>query len=538
MSSRLQTRSKPAIWFVALGIIVTFFFLQVATLSYGTRINGIPFINNYKITSDIANKSSLKRDQLVGSQTRQSETLDVWMARFKLYSVDADEILSVMALARIKPRQMQFDPKFYQYGGAFLYPLGAWYQILSWAGVIHIAPLDQFLARPQEINKIWTMGRAFVLVAFSLSAVVLFLTLLEIAPAAIALLGLAIYVFCPASIMFSQVLKPHWYALLWVNTALLIVVRAFVRNEMAPASALLLSIAIGLAVGSAATFSMFAPLLWGALVVLVIRHGLKPAALVLIPIGAFATFLLTNPYYLLDWPAAQAERTAAAAWFHPSADIGALMAFVQNSLVSGFGLAFVIMLFATVGYFTYVGPAWRRLLALALVFPLLVMAIMTANLDTWMVNFRYIPYFLPAALIAISIWQWRYRTLALTLCAFATIVQAAPLKLAYSDENSLAHSTRLRAAAWIDTHIPDSDPICLTTETLAPFEVPPFRFDRHALNTRDCHWKVQVERNPRAVEIGPEYQLEKRFTPRLTSQRFPMVWEHINPQITIYRKNG
>jgi hypothetical protein len=283
---------------------------------------------------------------------------------------------------------------------------------------------------------------------------------------------------------------------------------------------------------------MFAPLLWGALVVLVIRRGLKPTALVLIPICAFAAFLLTNPYYLLDWPAAQAERAAAAAWFHPSADIGALMAFVQNSLVSGFGLSFMIMFFATAGYSVYRGPVWRRLLAVAAVMPLLLTAILTANLETWMVNFRYIPYFLPVALITISIWQWHYRTLAMALCALCTMAQAAPLKLAYFDENSLTHSTRHLAATWIDTHIPDSDAICLTTDTPAPYEVPPFRFERHAINTPDCHWKVQVERNPRAIEIGPEYHIEKRFTPRLTFQSFPMVWEHINPQITIYRKNG
>jgi hypothetical protein len=71
---------------------------------------------------------------------------------------------------------------------------------------------------------------------------------------------------------------------------------------------------------------------------------------------------------------------------------------------------------------------------------------------------------------------------------------------------------------------------------LAPFEVPPFRFDEYAVNTPDCRWMVRIERNPRAVTIDPPYQIAKRFTPRFSPQIFPLVWEHINPQITIYRK--
>jgi hypothetical protein len=49
---------------------------------------------------------------------------------------------------------------------------------------------------------------------------------------------------------------------------------------------------------------------------------------------------------------------------------------------------------------------------------------------------------------------------------------------------------------------------------------------------------VQVERQPRAVVADPNYAIAKRFTPRLSPQSFPLVWEHINPQITIYKKNG
>jgi len=112
------------------------------------------------------------------------------------------------------------------------------------------------------------------------------------------------------------------------------------------------------------------------------------------------------------------------------------------------------------------------------------------------------------------------------------------LKLAYFDENSDTNSTRRSAAAWIDQNIPKSDAICVGTETLVPYDVPPFRFDQYKINSPDCRWLVQIERQPRAVLPIPQYGIAKRFVPRLSPQVYPLVWEHINPQITVYRKNS
>ena len=127
------------------------------------------------------------------------------MVRYKLYSIEADEVVNIIALARIKPGRLQFNPGFYQYGGAYLYPLGAWYFALSKLGLIHVAPFEQMLKDPQAMDRVWIAGRAFILAAFALSALLLFLALAEIAPAGVALAALAIYLLCPASIMLSQV---------------------------------------------------------------------------------------------------------------------------------------------------------------------------------------------------------------------------------------------------------------------------------------------------------------------------------------------
>jgi hypothetical protein len=523
---------------LAAGIVVLFVILQAATLTYGTRINDLPFIRDYRVTTDVVSNSGLNRDHLVGSTTSQSESVDVWMVRFKLYPIEADEVDNIIALARIKPGLMQFDPKFYQYGGAFLYPLGGWYLSLSKLGALHLMPLGELLRYPQQIDGVWIGGRAFVLLAFAISAFLLFMTLNELAPTGIAAAGLAIYLLCPASIMFSQVTKPHWYALLWVNTAFLIVTRAFIRNRLTLMPEIVLSVAIGLAVGSAATFGLMAVFIWIALAILARRGGMGAVSLLRIPLVAGAAFLLSNPYYVLNWPAVQAERAATANWFSPSIRPDTFLMFVQNSLFSGFGIAVTALIFAVVIWHLLRGPGWARLFSTAIVIAIGVTAVMTASMSTWTVNFRYIPYVLPAALILIALRPWPYRGAALVLCLVATVAQSAPLKLAYFDENSTTHSTRLLAAEWIDANIPKQDAICLATNTLVPFDVPPFRFDQYKLNSPDCRWRVEVERHLRAVAPNPREEIAKRFVPRLSPQFFPLVWEHINPQITIYRNNG
>jgi hypothetical protein len=167
---------------------------------------------------------------------------------------------------------------------------------------------------------------------------------------------------------------------------------------------------------------------------------------------------------------------------------------------------------------------------------MIVMAAITANMYFWHTNFRYVSYVLPLMIAFIAIQPWRYRTAMFAITAAATIMQAAPLKLAYFDENCDAHSTRLAAAAWIDAHVQSDAAICVSTPTPAPYNVPPFRFDRHAINSPDCKWKVETEANPQTASAADTWEIARRFRPRLSSSAFPLVWENINPQITVYRR--
>jgi hypothetical protein len=526
--------ARPLAW--ALALIAVFAALQIATLNYGTDINDLPYIHDYHVTTDVLRDSALSRGQVVERPTRRVETPDLWMVRYKLYSIEADEIVSIMALARIKPAQAQLDPAFYLYGGAYLYPLGAWYFALSKVGLVHVGSFEQMLARPQEMDRVWLAGRLFVLGAFVISAFLLFVAMNAVSPMAVSMAALAIYLFCPASIMFSAVIKPHWYALLWVNAALLIVVCAVRQKRLPLIWEILLGACIGLAVGSVITMSFLAVGIWTVMAWLAARRAIKPLVLLRVPLVALFFFVASNPFYVLNWRAVLAERAAAAGWFEPSTSVNALVTFIYNSLFSGFGIAFTLLAISLALWYLVRGPNMSRFVALLVLTPILLVAYLTAYMADWNLNFRYVGYFMPVALVAFGV--WRVRASVLVFCAILTAAQAAPLKVAYLDENSPTWSTRLSAAAWMNANIPKTDSICLPHSTMVPFDAPPFDFTKYRVNANDCRWAVGVERNQREVQDMPGYIAAKRFEPRFSSRFFPLVWEHINPQITVYRKNG
>lgn len=521
----------------ALALIAAFVILQSLTLDYGTRINKLPFIRDYRITSDVVRGSALERTAVIGSQAGRVETLDRSMLRFKLYPIEADEVDNVMALARMKPAQLQFDPHFYQYGGAFLYPLGVYYAVLSKLGVLSIGSLEHMLANPRAIDRVWIAGRAFVLLAVTASGFLFYLALLQFTTPSIAVLGLVIYLFCPATVMFSQVLKPHWYALLFGNATLLIMARAFVQGRLSRASEIALAVVLGLAVGSVPTFALFAILTWCALLLLYWRGVVHVSALFLVPAVAIVVFFVTNPYFILDWRAVIEERVAQAGWFAPQLNGELLLAFLRNSILSGFGVVLTLIFFAIlIRHLLRPAPTAVRLLGLGILVPMIVMAAITAKMYFWHSNFRYVSYVLPLMIAFLAVQPLRYRTAMFVIAAVATIIQAFPLKLAYFDENSDAYSTRLAAAAWIDAHVPPGAAICVSTPTPAPYNVPPFRFDRHKINAPDCKWKVETEGNGEMASAADAWRVAQRFRPRLSPSAFPLVWENINPQITIYRR--
>ena len=294
---------------------------------------------------------------------------------------------------------------------------------------------------------------------------------------------------------------------------------------------------LGLAVGSAQTYGLFAVLVWLALLLAVLRGDIRWPHLVVVPFVALVVFLVLNPYIALNWQGYAAERNQVAMnWFTFDPDPRYVWRFVVNSMLPGLGIALTVVMLGVVFWRLAVGAALERWLAVGVVGTVLLTGYFTASLSDWHINLRYAPYLLTVGILFVGASLGARRGLWLGLCLVLGVLQAAPLWLAYRDEDSAARSTRLRAARWIEANLPAGSRIFLGTGQPAPYEVPPFDLSRYTINTPD--WQVQIRFERQTGNIVPPAgtELAARFAARLTTPVFPFVFSHINPQISIYRR--
>ena len=319
-------------------ICLIFLVLQFNIIDYGTNINNIDYISNYKISDpDILEKSDTftlaDEKNIVASPSGIKESKDKWFMRFNLYTVQPEENANIKALARIKNDPKNFDPAFYAYGGAYLYSLGAWYFIIDKIGIIDIKSFHELLKVPDNMDEIYISGRFFVLLLFTLSGLVLFYTISKIANSTYASLCLILYLATPISLLYSVVLKPHFYALFWCNLSLLILCNSLNTKYLSSSMIALLGICVGMAVGSVITFSLFSLFVGFVLIFFYKRSYVSFNKLSLFIIVALATFIATNPYIIVNYEGFALERSAMKDWFFLSFEPTYLIRFIKNSIL-------------------------------------------------------------------------------------------------------------------------------------------------------------------------------------------------------------
>jgi hypothetical protein len=84
------------------------------------------------------------------------------LSRFRLYSYQPDEMISFRALAKMHPGNLEFDPKLYQYGGLWIYPLGAIVKAASLVGYVTVSPDPTlYLDSPEMFGRFYILGRGY-----------------------------------------------------------------------------------------------------------------------------------------------------------------------------------------------------------------------------------------------------------------------------------------------------------------------------------------------------------------------------------------
>jgi len=131
--------------------------------------------------------------------------------RYRLFSYQPDEMVTLRALAGMKPGRLQLDPRLYQYGGLWVYPIGALLEIASRIGFVHLhGDVATYLDHPEQFGRFYIVAR-FYTVLWALVGVVAIYALMKklVGGALFPSLAAAAFIFMPVVMNMAHEAKPH-----------------------------------------------------------------------------------------------------------------------------------------------------------------------------------------------------------------------------------------------------------------------------------------------------------------------------------------
>ncbi|MEE8425590.1 MAG: hypothetical protein V3S11_07155 [Elusimicrobiota bacterium] len=229
---------------------------------------------------------------------------------FHLRTAHDDEQTIFLVLSRMKPLRFDLNPHFFTYGTAYVYPLGAWLVLGAATGLVPLhRTLTPYLDDPGRMGRMYGWGRLLSVAAF----VGCLLLLLDAGRrhwhTGLGLAAAAVFALSPGVLIQSHTMKPPMWAAFWSLLTLWFSLRALKDRTLKSFAAA--GVSSGIAAGSVLSA-------WPCCLYVAAAAGLnawaKPktwrreaGALAVAGAASAAAFLLTNPYWLLDFKSVAAE---------------------------------------------------------------------------------------------------------------------------------------------------------------------------------------------------------------------------------------
>lgn len=427
---------------------------------------------------------------------------------YYLRSSNADEQKNLTYLAHMKPRELNFEPYAASYGGAFLYPLGAWYGAAAVLRLIRItSDLTAYLADPSLMAGVFKAGRWFNTFAIALAAAALAAFGRWLAGAAGGWVAGTIFVALPVVTIVTHTVNPYGWATFWAMMMFLYVTRYLDRGE--ETDLLKAGAAFGMCFGSSIAFwsvSLAMPLAsmlrawqtkdWKAEVL-----GLSKAAAL-----GWLVFFLTNPYLFFKFRVYEGELRYEMYAFPWEFSARVLEAFWREFLSFNMGLAasgLALLLAFVYGLGPKSKPA-LRVSGLLFLLGCLQLAVRTTDPQH---GRHFLPFIALGSAIAAAgiarIWKGERAWLAAALLAgiLAENVPASASYLWTMSREAAGRSTRMDAGRWINANLPEEASVGLVVPP-QPADTPPFRFDRYRIVLFAEPGQLQGRELPRYVVVS------------------------------------
>ncbi len=149
-------------------------------------------------------------DAAGGLLTDAPESVAAIYLRYRLYTFQPDEMIVMRALGSMRPGQVDFDPKLYQYGGAFLYPIGALLKAGDVLGLLDVrSDVAFYLDHPDAFGRFYLVSRGYAAAWGLLGVWVVFWIASRLAGHSAGVLAALGFALLPVVICMSHEGKPH-----------------------------------------------------------------------------------------------------------------------------------------------------------------------------------------------------------------------------------------------------------------------------------------------------------------------------------------
>ncbi len=416
---------------------------------------------------------------------------------FYVRSEHEDEQSILLALSRMKPRQLQFKPHLFTYGALHIYSVGAALALGALSGLVTLkSSILFYLADPAQMAAMYMAGRLLSVAAFVACGLMLLrLGRLSLGSVEAGGLAAAIFLMTPAAVVQAHVLKNHtfwsFFALWTVDRCALVLKRGALKDYAAAG-----------AVAGLTTASFLGA--WPACLVVGTAGAMRLAGLhepngrprrplpelqglLLAGLCAGTAFLLVSPYWIVDFGEAMREMTVLSGF--GALDLAHPWLFVTHALRRSVTDPVLTLMFGGTALALLKGRREPVLLLCALAFLLALAS--TATVGN-VLSTRQARYFLGWIAIG-SLLAGRLlvelRALKGPAGRFGTATAAIVLAglacrgLAYAHNFSLGagdRSTHSLSGEWIEKNIVEGSVIGLLRYP-QPSNSPFFRYDRYRL---------------------------------------------------------
>lgn len=494
------------------------------------------------------------RNQLIDLTATTEDRAEI-LRRYRLFSRQPDEMIILRALQRMQPRELDFDPRLYQYGGAYVYLVGAAIGVSGGVGFFPItSDAGYYLEHPDDFAGFYVAARAVSLIFAALALVGIYKLARRVGGQFAGWTALVLAAALPVFISGSLEAKPHLPAaclLIWATLSALDFRATGRRGD-----AVRMGAQVGLACGMVLT-GVAGALLW---VGLLISRPAAPWRRTLSQLAAAggvaaAVYLLTNPYVPYNL------------LFNPdvlASNIGNSTAMYENQLARApAGLLNVVgllylgagPLLPLLGIAGFIVLAWRYkgevFIGAAAALGILLIAVLTgAGKPAEFGRFLVLPALLltVAAAWVLSRLAHKHKAAGIvaTVLLLATLGVPAYLSSFIIDARG-ENESRLQAARYLAEIAAPADAVGVLQEP-APYSIPPFDFTQRKIFLLPAApaevipvdqlpaWLVYTadqRYTPFAWQQAGLYELTARF-PSADIPLSPITWA--NKPVFIYRR--